>query len=181
TSRGVKPAFHGRVTTSRGVSTSGRTGTSRFRRSDVFLGGLETRIPRIALPAEVDPFASVGNGAQMHRFAASARVTFDANGPYVWRPLDESAPERRSPIGAGTTYLIADEGAALHVSGVVEGRVLVHSPEAIVIEGDLTYAADPQTPGADDYLGLVSARNVEIAESEVTGPGDLTVHGAIYA
>jgi hypothetical protein len=30
-------------------------------------------------------------------------------------------------------------------------------------------------------LGLVSDGNVEIAEPEITGPGDLTVHASIYA
>jgi hypothetical protein len=36
-------------------------------------------------------------------------------------------------------------------------------------------------PDSDDYLGLVSDRDVEIAEPETTGPGDLMVHASIYA
>ncbi|MBN1237616.1 MAG: hypothetical protein JXB36_03895 [Gammaproteobacteria bacterium] len=182
TGRGIRPTFHGRVTTSRGVSTSsGRSGSFRFRRSDVFLGGLETRIPRIALPSELAPFRAIRDGANVHRFASGARITFHADGTYTSAPLDGSAPAERRALAADTAYLIAGEDAALHVRGVVDGRVLVHSPERIVVEGDLVYAADPASPGADDYLGLVSDGNVEVAEPEVTGPGDLQIHAAIYA
>jgi len=64
----------------------------------------------------------------------------------------------------------------------VNGRVLVYAPRHIVVEGDLRYAADPRViPGADDYLGLVSDEDVEIARPGVIGPGDLHIEAAIYA
>jgi hypothetical protein len=64
----------------------------------------------------------------------------------------------------------------------VAGKVLVFSPNRIVITGDLVYATDPERPDdGEDYLGLVSGRNVEIAEPSITGPGDLHIQGAIYA
>ncbi len=60
--------------------------------------------------------------------------------------------------------------------------MLIYSPENIVIEGDLIYATDPRTdPASDDYVGLIAARRVEIAEPSITGDGDLSVHAAIYA
>jgi hypothetical protein len=60
--------------------------------------------------------------------------------------------------------------------------VLVFSPRRIVITGNLVYATDPEaTSGGENYLGLVSSRTVEIADPSVTGPGDLHIHGAIYA
>ena len=65
-------------------------------------------------------------------------------------------------------------------AGVVNGKVLVYSPEGIVIEGDLVYAHEPPAE-ADDFLGLVSDKSVEIAPSDVTGPGDLSIHASIYA
>jgi hypothetical protein len=34
---------------------------------------------------------------------------------------------------------------------------------------------------ADDYLGLVSDKYVDIAPPDVTGPGDLVINAAIYA
>ncbi|MEE9179735.1 MAG: hypothetical protein V3U22_02475, partial [Vicinamibacteria bacterium] len=52
----------------------------------------------------------------------------------------------------------------------------------IIIEGDLIYASDPRIdPEADDFLGLVSDRFIEVADAEVTGPGDLNIHASIYA
>jgi hypothetical protein len=179
-SGGIKPKFHGKVTTSRGVSTSA---TGRFRRADVFLGGIETRIRKIALPAELAMFPSAADSdGRIHRFAGSARITFHADGSYGWQLLDASEPEQRRRLSDRTSYLIGDEGAELHVNGVVNGRVLVHSPERIVIEGNLTYAVHPDSEsGADDYLGLVSDKNVEVADPEVTGPGDLDVHASIFA
>jgi hypothetical protein len=53
-SRGVQPAFHGKVTTARGIDTS--RSERRVRRNEVFLGGLETRVPRIPLPKRFVPF-----------------------------------------------------------------------------------------------------------------------------
>jgi hypothetical protein len=79
-------------------------------------------------------------------------------------------------------YLVAGPDIILHVSGTVDGRVLVYSPEDIVIEGNLVYAADPAAGQvSDDYIGLVAGKRVEIAPPEVTGPGDISVQAAIYA
>jgi hypothetical protein len=64
----------------------------------------------------------------------------------------------------------------------VNGKVLIYSPKRIVVEGDLVYAQDPRvTPESDDFLGLVSDGHVDVAAPDVTGPGDLVIHAAIYA
>ena len=71
---------------------------------------------------------------------------------------------------------------ALHIQGTVDGKVLVYTPDSIVIEGDLQYANDPREDGdSDDFVGLVAERVVEIAPPEVTGPGDLEIDASIYA
>jgi len=181
-SRGIQPVFHGRVTTARGVNTS--SSSRHVRRSEVFLGGLDTKAGRIALPRHpltlpaVDPDESDA----VHRFEEDARITFYAEGTYGWRYVDAAEEERRRKLNDGRTYLVGAEKAALHVKGVVNGKVLLYSPDDIVIEDDLIYASHPaRDRNADDYLGLVSDRNVEIAEPETTGPGDLQVHASIYA
>jgi hypothetical protein len=181
-SGGVQPTFHGKVTTARDVDTT--YSERHVVRSQVFLGGLETRAGRIILPRRFSLFDDdvPADGERTHRFATHARITFHADGSFTWRELDSSAPEQRVALSSEPHYLIGGEEAALYVRGVVNGRVLVYSPEKIVIEDDLTYAEDPAvTPDADDYLGLVSDSNVEIAEPETTGPGDLTVHASIFA
>jgi len=68
------------------------------------------------------------------------------------------------------------------VQGVVAGRVLVFSPERIVVEGNLTYANDPRdVPDSGDYLGLVCDRDIEVAPPRVTGPGDVHIQAALFA
>jgi hypothetical protein len=154
------------------------------RRSAIFLGGLETGVRSIPFPQRYVPFpADAGAGEDRVRyFAEDVRITFDADGSYRWRAIASGSEERSAEISAESTYLIAAAKAELHVEGTVNGKVLLYSPERIVVESNLVYAQDPATtPEADDYLGLVSDKYVEIAAPDVTGPGDLTVHAAIYA
>jgi hypothetical protein len=189
-SRGVEPQFLGKVTTAEGVDTSYSPG--HISRRSVFLGGLETRVRRIALPRRFLPFdgESPAERERIQRFSRDARITFYADGSYGWRywsadrKRDRAAgsAEERRRLPNAPYYLIAGEETTLYVEGVVNGMVLVYSPRKIVIADDLTYAADPVAdPGSDDYVGLVSDGDVEVAVPELTGPGDLRLEGSIYA
>jgi hypothetical protein len=179
-SGGVQPAFHGKVTTSQSINTSNSQGY--VRRDEVFLGGLETRVPKIWLPRRFLPFPDGRGDAQVHELPQDARITFYADGSYGWAFVESAVPEERMTLGAEPHYLVAAEKAALFVRGTVNGKVLVYSPQRIVIEDDLTYAVHPAfSSKSDDYLGLVSDGNVEIADPESTGPGNVTVHAAIFA
>jgi hypothetical protein len=181
--RDVAPRFLGKVTTAaRGIVIA--SPSRRRPRTEIFRAGLETRTPRIALPERFLPFAAdqdvEGDSAGIEFFSHDARITFYSDGSYGWQALGSNASEQRrapSPV-----YIVAARKKTLYVRGVVRGTMLVYSPERIVIEGDLIYAHDPRsTPGANDYLGLVSDNHVEIAPPVVTGPGDLEIHAAIYA
>lgn len=176
------PLFLGKVTTaSRSIDTS--NSRRRVRRDEVFLGGLETGAGRIALAKGFEAMleeAAVSDRA--HRFEEDTRITFYADGSYAWTSVDSSGPEQRRSFPHGSAYLVAERKAELHVKGVVNGAVLVYSPERIVIEGDLIYALNADmTPDPSDFLGLVSEKSVEIAPPDVTGPGNLTVNASIYA
>jgi hypothetical protein len=181
-SGGVQPAFHGKVTTARSVNTS--HSERRVQRDEVFLGGLETRVQKILLPKRFLPFPDEGRAADanVQEFTTDARITFHADGSYTWRYVESIEPERRVILMQEPHYLVAADKATLYLRGTVNGKVLGYSPERIVIEDDLTYAAHPaHDADSDDYLGLVSDNVIEIAEPETTGPGDVTVHAAIYA
>jgi hypothetical protein len=186
--RGMEPTFTGKVTIVGNDVTSGDPdgiygGAARpLNRRKMFPAGLETNTRRIWLP---QPGATLDSDAlpegRVQRFKDDADVVFNWDGSFAWRPHDgRAAPERRE-LGEEPFYLVAAKDATLHVSGVVNGKVLVYSPESIVIVGNLTYADDPSMPGASDYLGLVAERTVEVAEPRVTGVGDLTIHASIYA
>ena len=181
-SRGVQPIFRGKVTTARRVNTSN---SERFvRREEVFLGGLETRVQRIQLPQQFVALSDIGNVAaeRVHRFAADADITFQADGSFSWAFLKGEMSGHRIRLSDDPHYLLGDKGVSLRVSGVVNGKVLVYAPGDIVIGDDLLYADDPRLdPTSDDFVGLVADRNVVVAESRLTGPGDLTVHASILA
>jgi hypothetical protein len=181
--RKVAPRFLGKVTTAAHGFTVGMS-MGRKRREDIFRGGLETRAGRIALP---DKFLPFGNGQStgdfdVRQLARDTRLIFYPDGTCAVQSLESGSPEERQAIGPAPVYFVADRKARVHVRGVVSGTVLVYSPDRIVVEGDLTYAHDPrEVAGADDYLGLVSDRFVEIAPPDVTGPGDIHIHAAVYA
>lgn len=190
---GIQPRFLGKVTTAAGIDTSYSAG--HVSRKNVFLGGLETRVRRIALPGRFLPFDGKApeERERIHRFSKDAIIWFYPDGTYTWRYRGKdkgrdddfepsSASERRRLPPDAPYYLIAAEKATLYVEGVVNGKVLVYAPRKIVIADDLTYASDPvSNPESDDYLGLVSDGEVEIGVPELTGQGDLRLQASIYA
>jgi hypothetical protein len=176
------PRFNGRVTTAaRSVNLAGDRELSE---DQVFRGGLETGVRPIRLPRRIDrlPTRSGAEEDRVHFFDEDSRIRFYADGTYGWQSTSEGSVEQRAECSHGTSFLVAAESVRLHVSGTVNGKILVYSPERIVVEGNLVYAEDPhETPGSDDYLGLVSDRSVEIAGPGITGDGDLVIQAAIYA
>ncbi len=182
-SRKVKPLFHGKVTTTaRRINVTNSRGY--IRRDQIFSGGLQTGVRVIRLPKHFLPFPGEAEVAddQVHHFDQDARITFYADGSYDWQVIGSESPQQKAAISKDVSYLIAARKVKLHVKGTVNGKVLVYSPERIVIDGDLVYAQDPEeVPDADDYLGLVSDKYVDIGPPDVTGPGDLVIYAAIYA
>jgi hypothetical protein len=140
-------------------------------------------VHRIALPSHFLAFlndAAKGD-ANVQRFERDARITFYEDGTYGWSYLRDGAPEERRSLNDPAHYLLGLEGATLRIKGRVRGKVLIYTPERIVIDNDLRYARARDAPDADDYVGLVAEKTVEIAEPEVTGLGDLHVDASIYA
>ena len=181
--RDVKPQFHGKVTTaSRGIDLASSHGT--VKREHIFLGGLETGVKRIVLPQHFAAFlvdSSVGHD-NIQRFDEDTRITFYPDGTYGWTRIDSDAREQIRTIPDRPSYIIGAAKKKLYLKGTVRGKILVYSPGTIVIEDDLTYADDPDVVAdAGVYLGLVADKDIEIAHPDITGPGNLLIHAAIYA
>jgi hypothetical protein len=153
---------------------------ARLNKRKLFPAGLETHARRIELPDRAAALEAVAGPDNSQRFARDAALTFHDDGSVSWRELDGAAEARRA-LGGEPFYLMAEEDVELEVSGTVNGKVLVYTPDRIVVTGDIRYAADPRSPHADDYLGLVAERTVEIAQPGVTGSGDLEIFASIYA
>jgi len=179
------PVFGGKVTIANGdVVTMAEgflsTHPTRVNKRKLFPAGIETHARRIELPDRAAALEAIAGPENSQRFARDAALTFHDDGTVSWRELDGAAEARRS-LGGEPFYLMAGDDVELEVSGTVNGKVLVYTPDRIVVTGDIRYAADPRTPLADDYLGLVAERTVEIAEPDVTGSGDLEIFASIYA
>lgn len=173
---GAAPRITGPTTVAGKVIIEGRG-----RRADIFTRGLETRARRMRLPRQpVDPEA-FSEGERVHHVEESGRLVFLADGGYHWLPAADGATPRHILPGGYPWLVHAADGVELEVEGEVNGSLLVYSPERISITGPLRYARDPRRAASPDFLGLVSDANVEIASSEVTGPGDIDVHAAIFA
>ncbi|HEX7237526.1 MAG TPA: hypothetical protein VF405_11230 [Gammaproteobacteria bacterium] len=179
------PVFGGKVTIAGGEVVTMAEGfvamhPPHLNKRKLFPAGLETHARRIELPERATALEAISGPDNSQRFERDAALTFHDDGSVSWRELDGAAESRRA-LGDEPFYLLADDDVELEVSGTVNGKVLVYPPDRIVVTGDLRYAADPSTPQADDYLGLVAERTVEIAEPDVTGPGDLEIFASIYA
>ena len=179
------PVFGGKVTIANGdVVTMAEgflsTHPTRVNKRKLFPAGIETHARRIELPDRAAALEAIAGPENSQRFAHDAALTFHQDGTVSWRELDGAAEKRRA-LGGEPFYLMGGDDVELEVSGTVNGKVLVYTPDRIVVTGDIRYAADPRTPQADDYLGLVAERTVEIAEPDVTGSGDLEIFASIYA
>ncbi len=179
----VVPKFYGKVTTaSYEVKTSDTN--PFFDEKSVFLGGIETGVKAIHLPRNFLPFLSDStlSDEQCLHCDEDMQITFYRNGTVGWRPLRRAGNEHKVKIPDRPFYVFGTKKKELHLKGVVKGKVLVYSPGKIIIDDDLTYARHPEVSlVADDYLGIVSDKNVEIASPSVTGPGDLSIFASIYA
>ncbi len=178
-SRKAGPKFHGRVTTAAHrinlVKPAGRR-----RQAEMFMDGVETGVRRIRLPANAVPLPGQDMLAagRVHYFDTDTRIRFQPDGSFMWVGIKDGLFERRESVASPTTYLIGRAGADLEVEGTLSGSLLVYSDANVIITGDLRYANGLE---GSDYLGIVAEGRVDIANRRRTGPGDLTVHGAIYA
>lgn len=175
------PEFLGKVTTAAGTFYTDSKG--RRRHSEIFKGGVQTRVKRIQLPEALQPFewAPSDERSQIYEYSSDTSIAFRPEGGFTWYTQGASAGQVDANPDE-VLYLIAGRGVTLRVRGTVAGKVLVYSPHKIVVEGSLIYARDPRkTTDSPDYLGLVCDRYVEIAPPAVTGPGDLEIDAAIFA
>jgi hypothetical protein len=176
------PKFIGKVTTS--ARSFNEESIGNKPESPIFQGGVETHAGRITLPRELQPFAwsPQADNAHVYELAKDTRIRFFGDGSYTWRVRDAESTGYSTGSGDQPVYFIAARGATVYVRGTLAGRILIYSPDTIVIEGTIKYAHDPrQESDSPDYLGLVCDHDIEIASSSVTGLGDLEIDAAIFA
>lgn len=180
----VEAGRHSRPTVTGPVTVAGRvTGVGARALNAIFTGGIETRAERINLPRNPFPRDQwIDGGENVHRLDENAQIVFDGERGYRWYSLAEPAHSHRVKPVVSPWLIVAGEDVALRVEGRVSGSLVVYAPAGISVTGSLTYASNPrQHPDSDDFLGLVSDRDVEIAEPDVTGPGDIELFASVFA
>ncbi len=181
--KGIGPKFHGKVTSaSYDIKTSGTFPIIDYE--SIFIGGIETGVKEINFPKSSSPISNISpvNDQGFHQLFEETWITFFREGTYSWRSKSnqEKTGQKSDPLKP--FYIIAEKKIKIHIKGVVKGKILVYSGGDIIIDNDLSYSDNPEhSIKSQDFLGLVSQRDVRIAHPSVTGPGDLKIFAAIYA
>lgn len=176
-SPGTQPKFHGKVST---ASYAMRSVATPFipNLDKIFLAGLEEGADDIPLPRVFSGMAR--DSAHVQEFEEETWINFHRDGSYTWHSASAPQTEQRGVLAKGPGRIMSR--SKLHVKGTVKGKWLVYSENRIIIDDDLLYDQDPeQFPSSADFLGLVSAKDVEIAPPASTGPGDLKIYAAVLA
>ena len=183
--REAAPLFFGKVTTASNTVEIDSVGTLGLRKN-IFLGGLETGVKKIRMPQPKLLYSEeqLEQNSRTFFYEQDTRIVFTVDGRYTAQSLGKSGKVEASTevvLGDSPTYIYSAPHCKLHVGGTVNGKVLLYSPKGIVIESSLMYADSGSIEPHDNYLGLVSDKDIVIADSKVTGPGDLLIDASIYA
>jgi len=183
--RKATPLFFGKVTTSSHRVEIDAIG-KRTHKKNMFLGGLETGVKKIRMPQPKLLYDDqpLDENSKTYFYEQDTRIVFTIDGRYTAHSLNKSGDTETSTeiiIGNAPIYIYSTAQAKLYVGGTLNGKVLLYSPKGIVIEQSLVYAESDTTEPHDNYLGMVSDRDIVIADAKVTGPGDLQIDASIYA
>lgn len=204
--RHATPTFNGKVTTASfevDIDAIGRKNSKK----NIFLGGLQTRVKKILMPKPNLLFNEKLTGQPNHKADNSlddmtnntlvlkqdTEIHFNADGSFGWQAIGNTdlhkidTAKQMKPkaqfkwIGDDPFYILAGSSYKLTASGIVNGKVLLYSPKRVTIVGDLVYANRGDVDSGGDFLGIVSGKDVVIADSSITGPGDIQIDASIYA
>ncbi|MFQ5707795.1 MAG: hypothetical protein ACE5HO_10120 [bacterium] len=167
------PVFFGKVTSV--GATYGTIGTTNPQ----FLGGVEFGVDPVPLPTSLPALIdSANSGGDV--YTDHAWLRFNADGSYDYGS--------DNTYSGGTKYISDYNGTLMtqgpkdiHVKGTLHGQLTIYSGRHIYIEDDIVYANDPQLyPGSQDMLGLVSTKNVIVADTPANQT-DVVIDAAIMA
>ena len=183
--REAAPMFFGKVTTASNrvdIDAHGKRGLKK----NIFLGGLETGVKKIRMPEPKLLYTQeqLEENSKTFFYEQDTRIVFTVDGRYTAQSLDKSGRVQASTeivIGDSPIYIYSARHSKLHVGGTVNGKVLLYSPKGIIIESSIMYADSGSIEPHDNFLGLVSDKDIVVADSKVTGPGDLQIDASIYA
>ncbi|MDP8209118.1 MAG: hypothetical protein P9L92_20815 [Candidatus Electryonea clarkiae] len=175
------PVFYGKVTAKTGISPSPTSPGNKGK----FYGGWEIGIDMV-IPTDMSRIinaATTDNGAAPINtkclYDQELHLEFLVNGDVV-RTVGASPPDTVALTTIAPTGAI-HSSADIHVSGVVNGQVTLHTDNDIWIDDNIVYDIDPLVdPNATSFLGLIADNNVIVADN-IPNTNDVTIHANILA
>lgn len=182
-SNGVHPHFADKVTAP-DYQVYTRGGFGFFREDSIFRAGVETGVAPIEFPKNLERFyRSFSADSTTLVFHDEVWLEFKREGTVYWRTKKTALQQGMHRFDPESPFLILGlERQKLHLRGTVRGKVLVYSRGHLAVDGSVTYARSPEIfQDSEDFLGLVSERDIQISPPEVTGEGDLYLYAAMLA
>ena len=180
------PVFYGKVTTKLGTNPKLPSKNAK----PYFYGGYESGVS-ISLPNNLSTLQSVSGAGKVFSNPGSGSydvyLTFNNDGTvtYIDNTMSSDTTVALSTL-APNGVIYVNKGN-VHVSGVVNGKATVVADGSsgggygnVYIDGNITYADDPQNGPSNDMLGLVANNNVTVVQ---TSPPmhDVYIDAAIFA
>jgi hypothetical protein len=182
------PVFYGKATAKTGINPSPTAPGSNAH----FYGGYEIGVD-VDLPTDMSPMITAAlnaNGGTPGSGGADWNTKSMYNQEVWFEFLNNGDVIRTIPsLGVLDTVTLTDITSTgviqcnqdVHVKGVLDGQISIHTDQTIYIEDDIVYANNPLVdPSSDDILGLVADGDVLIADNPANWT-DVSIQATIIA
>jgi hypothetical protein len=176
------PVFMQRVTSLKSLQKNNRTDHPQF------LGGFESGV-NVSLPSNLSPLVNAANnGGKLFTGGDSVCIQFQSNGNVKWKTGATNGWNTDLLSSFAPNGVIYVNGANLHVSGTLAGRVTVgaggttnNSKQGnIYLDDDVVLNSNPQHGSSSDMLGIVAENDVIITDN-VANKSGIAVQASVFS
>jgi hypothetical protein len=171
------PTFMEKLTTSKGIDPKPGVGTNKA----VFKKGFETGVADIQFPSDLSLIANASKaGGKFYTGNVEVRLNGGTSADEDGYALVYSAGKLVDSVmlNSGSFNGILGASGQVTVSGTVDGKLSLFSPQEIYVVDNITYAN--RTSGSNDLLGLVCEKNITVADNTPNST-DCIIDGCIFS
>ncbi len=172
------PVFMEKVTTAKGMSPKWGSALNKA----IFKKGFETGVAPITFPKDLSQLVGAAtSGGRYYAGDVTVKLnggTLADNDGYAVVYNSGGAVVDSFALNSGTFNGALGASGRLSVSGVVDGRLSLFSQVDIYIVDNIRY--EDRTTASDDVLGLISEKNVTIADN-AANKKDVDVDGSVFS
>jgi hypothetical protein len=172
------PTFMEKLTTSKGIDPKPGVGTNKA----VFKKGFETGVADVKFPTDLSLIASAATtGGRFYTGNVEVKLkagsTSDGDGYALVYDSGGSLIDSVGMNDASFDGVIGASGA-VSVSGTLDGKLSIYSPQQIYVVGSTLYA--DRTTTSNDILGLVCENDIAIKDN-AKNSSDCSLDGCIFS